>query len=80
MIFLLGAAAGGAVILLIAMYELAGLWGATAALSAIFIFLGLRPNPTREQQREAIAQEGPIPDKSIAELSGELKRFEEKLN
>jgi len=40
--FLLGAAAGGAVILLIAMYALAGLWGAIAALSAILIFLGLR--------------------------------------
>ena len=40
--FLLGAAAGGAVILLISMYELAGLWGAIAVLSAILIFLGLR--------------------------------------
>jgi hypothetical protein len=40
--FVLGAAAGGAVILLISMYELAGLWGAIAALSAILIFLGLR--------------------------------------
>ena len=40
--FLLGAAAGGAAILLISMYELAGLWGAIAALSAILIFLGLR--------------------------------------
>ena len=40
--FLLGAAAGGAVILLISMYEVAGIWGALATLSAIFIFLGLR--------------------------------------
>jgi hypothetical protein len=39
--FLWGAAAGGAVILLISMY-LAGLWGAIAALSAILAFLGLR--------------------------------------
>jgi hypothetical protein len=76
--FLLGAAAGGAVILVISMYELAGLWGAIAALSAILIFLGLRPNPTRERQREAIAQDGPVSDKSIAELYGELKRFEEE--
>jgi hypothetical protein len=40
--FLWGAAAGGAVILLISMYVLVGLWGAIAALSAILIFLGLR--------------------------------------
>ena len=40
--FLWGAAAGGAVILLISMYVLAGLWGAIAALSAILAFLGLR--------------------------------------
>ena len=40
--FLLGAAAGGAVILLISMYALAGLWGAIAVLSAFLIFLGLR--------------------------------------
>jgi NAD dependent epimerase/dehydratase family enzyme len=41
-VFLWGAATGGAVILLIAMYALAGLWGAIAALSAFLIFLGLR--------------------------------------
>ena len=40
--FLWGAATGGAVILLISMYALAGLWGAIAALSAFLIFLGLR--------------------------------------
>ena len=40
--FFWGAAAGGAVILLISMYALVGLWGAIAALSAILIVLGLR--------------------------------------
>jgi hypothetical protein len=40
--FLWGAATGGAVILLISMYTLAGLWGAIAVLSAFLIFLGLR--------------------------------------
>lgn len=46
--FLWGAAAGGAVILSITMYALAGFWGAIAVLSAILIFLGLRLKGSRE--------------------------------
>jgi len=40
--FLWGAATGGAVILLISMYALAGLWGAVAVPSAFLKFLGFR--------------------------------------
>jgi hypothetical protein len=46
--FLWGAAAGGAVILLITMYALAGFWGAIAVVSAILIFLSLRLKGSRE--------------------------------
>ena len=60
--FLLGAAAGGAFILLISVYELAGLWSAVVALGVILIFFGLWRNRTK-RQREAVAHE--------------LKRFEE---
>jgi hypothetical protein len=46
--FLWGAVAGGAVILLITMYALAGFWGAIAVVSAILIFLSLRLKGSRE--------------------------------
>jgi hypothetical protein len=39
---LLGAAVGGAFILLIFMYELTGLWGAALVFGVFLILLGLR--------------------------------------
>jgi len=36
------AAGGGAFVLLISLYELAGFWGAVVALGLTLIFLGLR--------------------------------------